>query len=172
MDESAVLSWSGKEKKMNKIFLVAFVMLLSVSFVALSSYAKGIKSSAGKGGFLTFDSSDLIGAPVKNSHGQFLGLISEVLIDNMGHAEFAVINHGSYEKYGSSGRFTPVPIAALKISETRSGQFKVVLNSSEAKLEAAPFLDPTKTDNPQYEADIYRYYGIQPSWTEEGEPMK
>jgi hypothetical protein len=58
-------------------------------------------------------------------------------------------------------------MAALKFPETRSGRLDIVLNSTEAKLEAAPLFDAIKIDNSQYEVQLYRYYGVHPYWTEE-----
>ncbi len=119
-----------------------------------------------KSEFLLVNGMDLIGAPVKDSQGELLGLISMIEIDSQGHA-FAVINHGSYEYYGEGGGFTPVPFEALQISKPELGQMTVALNMDERQLEAAPFYDPSVTDSRQYEASIYRFYGIQPYWTEE-----
>jgi len=149
---------------MNKMYLVAFVALLSVGVAASGSYAAG---TAAKSGFMTFNSLDLIGVPVKNPQGRFLGLVNEVMIDSHGQA-FAILNHGDYDLYGSGGVNTPVPIAALRISETKSGKEKIVLNTDTEHMDFAPYLDPTKVNNPQYEANIDRYFGIQPSWSQEG----
>ncbi len=133
------------------------------------SYATGrfnvTPTTTQKSEFLLVNSSDLIGASVKDSKGELLGLISMIEIDSQGHA-FAVINHGSYEYYGEGGGFTPVPFEALQISKPELGQMTVALNMDERQLEAAPFYDPSVTDSRQYEANIYRFYGIQPYWTE------
>ena len=120
---------------------------------------------------MTFNSSDLIGVPVKNSQGRFLGLVDGVMIASDGQA-FAVVNHGDYDLYGPGGVNTPVPIAALRISETKSGKEMVVLNTDTEHMDFAPYLDPTQTNNPRYEANIDEYFGIQPSWTEEGAGSK
>jgi hypothetical protein len=153
---------------MNKIYLAALVTLLSVGLAASASYAAG---TAGKGGFMTFNSLDLIGVPVKNPQGRFLGLVKEVMIDSHGQA-FAIVNHGDEDIYGPGGVNTPVPIAALRISETNSGKEKMVLNTDTEHMDFAPYLDPSKMNNPQYEANIDRYFGLQPSWTEEGASAK
>jgi len=152
------------EKKMNKIYLVALVTLLSVGLVASASYARG---PSGKGGFMTFNSFDLIGVPVKSPQGRFLGLVNEVMVDSNGQA-FAIVNHGDYDLYGPGGVNTPVPIAALRISETKSGKEMIVLNTDTEHMDFAPYLDPAKMNNPQYEASIDMYFGLQPSWTKEG----
>ena len=153
---------------MSKIYLVAFVTLLSIGLAASASYAAG---TGGKGGFTTFNSLDLVGVPVKNPQGRFLGIVNEVMIDSNGQA-FAIVNHGDYDLYGSGGVNTPVPIAALRISETKSGKEIIILNTDTEHMDFAPYLDPTEMDNPRYEANIDMYFGVQPSWTEEGTSAK
>jgi len=149
------------EEKMKKIFVVALVSLLSVGLAASASYAK---SPMGKGGFMTFDSFDLIGVPVKSPQGTFFGLVNGVMIGSDGQA-FAVVNHGDYDLYGEGGVNTPVPIAALRISETKSGKEMIVLNTDTEHMDFAPYLDPAKSNDRQYEASIDRYFGVQPSWS-------
>jgi len=153
---------------MNKIYVVALVTLLSVGLAASASYEAG---TAGKGGFMTFNSLDLIGVPVKNPQGRFLGLVNEVVIDSNGQA-FAVVNHGDYDLYGPGGVNTPVPIAALRISETKAGKEMIILNTDTEHMDFAPYLDPNEMNNPLYEANIDRYFGIQPSWAEKGASAK
>ena len=153
---------------MNKIYLAVFITLLSVGLAASASYAAG---SAGKGGFMTFNSFDLIGVPVKSPQGRFVGLVNEVMVDSNRQA-FAIVNHGDYDLYGPGGVNTPVPIAALRISETKSGKEMIVLNTDTEHMDSAPYLDPTKRNDPQYEANIDRYFGLQPSWIEQGTRAK
>jgi len=148
---------------MNRMFLFGLIALLGFGLVASASYAAG---PMGKGSFGTFDTMKLIGAPVKNSSGEFLGLVNEVIVDSEGHA-FAIVNHGDYDIYGEGGVNTPVPIAALRISEGNSGQERVVLNTDTEHLDYAPYYDPAKTNDRQYEANIYTYFGLQSYWTEE-----
>ena len=149
---------------MNKMYLLALVSLLSLGLAIPVSYAGGM---TGKGGFMTFNSLDLIGAPVKNPQGEFLGLVDGVMVDSEGHA-FAIVNHGDYDLYGPGGANSPVPFAALWISGTEAGKENFVLNTDAGHMDFAPYLDPTKSNDRQYEADVYRYYGLQPYWTEEG----
>jgi hypothetical protein len=149
---------------MNKVYLAALIALLSVGLTASASYAGG---PVGKSGFMSFDSFDLIGVPVKNSQGRFLGLVNGVMIASDGEA-FAVVNHGDYDVYGSGGVNTPVPIAALKISETKSGKEMIVLNTDTEHMDFAPYLDPTRASDRQYVANIDEYFGVQPAWNERG----
>lgn len=149
---------------MNKIYLATLVALLSIGLAVPAAYAAG---TVGKSGFMTFNSLDLIGVPVRNPQGRFLGLIERVMVDSNGQA-FAIVNHGDYDLYGPGGVNTPVPIAALRISETKSGKEMIVLNTDTEHMDLAPYLDPAKVSNPQYEANIDMYFGLQPSWSEEG----
>jgi hypothetical protein len=154
---------------MNKtVFMLVLVSFLGLGLIASNSYAAG---TTGRSGFMMFNSSDLIGAPVKDSHGELMGIVNEVLVDSRGHA-FAVINHGDYDLAGSGGVNTPVPFQELRISRTKTGQETVVLKTDMEHLDFAPYLDPLKMDSHQYEANIYGYYGIQPYWTRSGELSK
>ncbi len=150
---------------MNKIYLLVFVSLLSLGLATSNSYAAG---TMGKSSFMTFDSQNLIGASVRDSAGEFLGIINEVMIDSGGHA-FAIVNHGDYALYGQEGANSPVPFKALRISETKSGGLKVAFKMDAEHLDLGPYLDPTtKPMNRQREADIYLYYGIEPNWAWSG----
>ena len=151
---------------MNKIYLFAFVALLSVGLLASSSYA-----SMGKGGSMTFNNQNLIGAVVKDSHGKALGVISRVFTEKRDNAGFALVVRWIHDQYGRERTITSVPIAALRISEMKSGKVGVVFNGTEKKLGTALF-DPGKLGQPGYDASVYRHYGISPSWTEMGTSKK
>ena len=164
----------GKESKLEKYNAMfekvdeakrdafAFASLLSVAYIGSESSAT---CSPGKRGFIAFD---MYGVPVRNSDGEFLGSITDILMSKRDHDNaFVIINIGSSSEYGDSGGLTLVPMAALSFPETRSGKLGIVLNSTEANLEAAPPFDDTKIDNSQYEIQLDRYYGVQPYWTEE-----
>jgi len=168
---SAAPALGSKLEKYNGMFktvdeanrdALALASLLSVAYIGSDSYAT---CSPGKHGFIAFD---MYGVPVKNSDGEFLGSITDILMSKRDYDNaFVVINIGSSGEYGDSGGLTLVPMAALKFPETRSGKLEIVLNSTEAKLGAAPIFDDTKIDNSQYEIQLDRYYGVQPYWAEE-----
>ncbi len=146
------------------LFFLGLVSVLSVALVASSSYAAGMNR---RGGFTMFNSSDLIGAPVKDSNGKLMAVVQELLVDPDGHA-FVVVNHGDYDLYGDGGVNTPIPFEALRISETKAGQDTVVLKTDMEHLDFAPYLNPIGKETRQDEANIYEYYGIQPYWTRGG----
>jgi sporulation protein YlmC with PRC-barrel domain len=150
---------------MNKtLFMVALVSFLSLGLLASNSYAAG---TMGRSGFMMFNSSDLIGAPVRDSHGELMAVVQEVRVDSGGHA-FAVVNHGDYDLAGSGGINTPVPFEELLISQAKAGQDTVVLKTDMEHLDFAPYFNPIKKASRQDEANIYEYYGIRPYWTESG----
>jgi hypothetical protein len=156
---------------MNKtIVMLALVSVLSLGLVASNSYASG---TMGRGGFKMFDSSDVIGAQAKDSHGELIGFVDEVMVDSGGHA-LALVYH-AYRvgddplDYGE-GVNTPVPFQELRISRTKTGQDTVLLKTDLEHLDSAPYLDPLRRENRQHEASIYEYYGIQPYWIWSGTP--
>jgi hypothetical protein len=137
--------------------VLAMGSLLSAGYVVVNSYET---CSAGKNGFITFD---MFGVPIESPDGELLGSVRNLLLNERNYDDaFAVINIG-----GSRGRLIPIPVTALEISETQSGKFDIVLNSTKAELEAAPLFSATKIDNPQYDTHIYIYFGVQPYWAEE-----
>jgi ribosomal 30S subunit maturation factor RimM len=147
-----------------KVFMLALVSFLCLGLAASSSYASGkVKRS----GFMIFNSSDLIGAPVNDSHGRLMGVVDEVMVDSGGHA-FAVVNHGDYDLYGDAGVDNPIPFEKLQISKTKAAQETIVLKTDMEHLDFAPSLNPLKKETRQDEAGIYEYYGIQPYWTRSG----
>ena len=149
---------------MNKIYLFAFVALLSVGLLVSNSYAS---SSMARSGSMTSNNQKLIGAMVKDPHGETLGVISRVFTEKTDNAEFALVVHRVRNGEGFLvKRYAAVPITALKISEMKSGKLNVVLNTTEKKMEAAPFFDPARIAKVPYDAYVYEYYGVQPSWTE------
>jgi hypothetical protein len=94
---------------MNKtVWMLALVSFLSLGLVGFNSYAAGTTRESG---FRMLNSSDLIGAPIKDSHGE-IDFVNEVIVDNEGHA-LAVIYHayrGDYDPFNYGGGVsTPVP---------------------------------------------------------------
>ena len=144
---------------------VYIVTVLAVLVLALASFGVYAGDMNGKSQSLSCERTDLVGAIVKNSRGDVIGIVNRV--EDSGGQSFAIINHGADSYYGEGGGYTPVPVGALKMEassqEKPNNPMTVVLNKSEKQLEAAPFWDPTKMNDPQYEAKIDKFYGAQPS---------
>ena len=146
---------------MGKMILFIFAVFYGV-LIASGSYL----SSMGK---VTFDDQRVISTIVKDPYGKALGVIDRVFTAKTDNAKFAIVLYRTHDKYGNAERrFIAVPVKALKISEMKSNGVIVVLNRTEKKLDAAPFFDPARIENPRYDANIYRFYGLQPSWSENG----
>jgi len=139
-------------------------IILGVLIIAVAAFGLYYTGTMEKDQSLSCDRTDLVGAFVENSRGEVIGFVSR--IEDFGNQSFAIINHGSESSYGEGGRYTPVPVGALKIAEpgvVQPDQSKtVVLNRSEKYLETAPYWDPTKMDDPVYESRITGFFGVQP----------
>jgi hypothetical protein len=146
---------------MNKMLLFGLIAFLGFGLVTSASYAAGAVGKTSS----SFSAIKLVGVAVRNPDGQILGVVDEVLVDSQGHA-FAIVNHGKYDIYGKGDVNTPVPIAALRVSGTHSGNERIILNADLKHLDLAPRYDAVKANDRQYETRIYTYFGVQPYWTE------
>ena len=156
------------EGMLDRVFFFGFFVVFYGVLIAAGLYTQ---SAMGRS---ALDKQNLIGAVVTNPDGKTIGIINRVLTEKSDNAKFAVVVH-SVLNSGHSGylQFTPVPIPALGISEEmKSGNVNIVLNLGQGQLDAAPFL--ANIGNPKDDASVYKYYGLQPSWTENGmeKPMK
>lgn len=107
--------------------------------------------------------STLVGDRVRNSKGEDLGKIEEVMIDlATGRVAYAVISFGGF--IGMGDKLFAVPWSALKVDE---GQREFVLDVDRAVLENAPGFDknqwPDMAD-PSFENNIHGHYGKTPYW--------
>jgi hypothetical protein len=144
-----------------KIYTLADLAFLVVALASVGVYAR---DTMGKSQSASCDKTNLLGAIVKSSRGDVIGIVNR--IENDGGQSFAIINHGPASYYGEEGGYTPVPVAALKNAKhdpNLDNALTVVLNKTEKQLEAAPFWDPIKMDNHRYEAKIDNYYGAKAS---------
>ena len=148
---------------MKKIYYFGFVGVLSFGLLVSSSYAS---SSMGKSGAITFSNQELIGAMVEDSHGKPLGVISRVLTEQTDNAKFVLVARRTHDQYGWHRTIIPVPIADLRISETKYGAYALV-NGTEKELDTAMF-DSAMLGKPNYDAYVYKFYGVQPRWAENG----
>ena len=146
-----------------KIYQMAILALLVMAFASFGAYAQDLNT---KNESPSCNRTDLVGALVRNPNGNLIGVVDEVK-DADGQS-FAIIDHGPETVFGEADYATPVPVAALKISESRSEQSDqpatVILDKTEKQLEAAPSWDPDKMANRLYEARIDDFYGIQPTY--------
>ena len=154
----------------NTLLFFGLVSVLILGLVGSNSYASG---TMGRIGFKMFDSSDLIGAAVKDPHGEPMGIVDEVRVDPEGQA-FAVVIHWGYDPYlyGERGVNSPAPFQEFRISQIKAGQVTGDLRTDLEHLDFVPYLNPPKADSLQYRANSYEYYGIRPYWNQSGSPGK
>lgn len=108
-------------------------------------------------------SSTLEGDSVRNSAGEDLGKIEEIMIDiPTGRVAYAVLSFGGF--LGIGNKLFAVPWEALTVDE-EAHQF--ILNVDRQTLENAPGFDkdnwPDMAD-PSWGAQIHSHYGYTPYW--------
>jgi len=107
--------------------------------------------------------STLAGDSVKNSAGEDLGKVDEIMIDiPSGRVAYAVLSFGGFLRMGN--KLFAVPWDALKVDQDRKC---FVLEVDKTQLENAPGFDkdnwPDMADQTWGE-QIYSYYGKTPYW--------
>jgi hypothetical protein len=140
---------------MRKIMIAtALVLALLFGFAVARSMANETMEKSG-------ETSGPIGATVKNLKGEDLGTITDVVTGPQGRLGFAIL---TYWVSDDTQRRVAVPFGALSCQEQ-----KCVLNASRDKLASEPaYGSEDELNEPKVAGDIYRYFGIQPYWTEEG----
>jgi hypothetical protein len=104
-----------------------------------------------------------VGDRVRNSKGEDLGKIEEIMIDlPTGRVAYAVLSFGGF--IGIGDKLFAVPWSALQVDE---GKQELVLDIDRKVLESAPGFDkndwPDMAD-PSFEASIHAHYGSTPYW--------
>ena len=154
---------------MNKWLTVFAVSILAFGLTVGGSdaaWGKGMKSTA-----FEFRASRIIGMEVKDQKGEKLGKIKELLVDPQESSRivFAVLDPARSLEFGHD-RLVAIPITALSRSDR---EHIYVLNMARDKLAKAPSFDedhwPNVADR-SWSAEVYRYYGQTPYWTEGNKP--
>jgi sporulation protein YlmC with PRC-barrel domain len=107
--------------------------------------------------------SSVVGHHVRNSAGEDLGHLEEVMIDApTGRVAYAVLSFGGFLKLGN--KLFAIPWEALWLNE-RDKEF--VLNVDRQQLERAPGFDkenwPDMADR-EWGSGVFAYYGFKPYW--------
>ena len=132
----------------------ALVLVLVFGYAVAKSMAHEMMSKSG-------ETSELLGTTVKNPQGKDLRIIADVVTGPEGRVAFAVINYWISD---DTQKRIAVPFGALSCE----GQ-NCVLNASRDTLDSAPaFVSEDDLAERKLAEDIYRYFGLQPYWTEEG----
>ncbi len=100
----------------------------------------------------------VIGTNVKDTTGQKIGQVEDVLLDKQSNnIMFAVVGFGGF--LGMGEKFHPIPWASLDYDESESAY---IVNFTKEQLKAAPAdsIDAlTSDDGIEYRARAYDYYG-------------
>lgn len=108
----------------------------------------------------------LAGDRVRNTAGEDLGKIEELMIDiPTGRIAYAVLSFGGF--LGMGNKLFAIPWDALTVNEI---EHEFILNVDKKTLEAAPGFDkdewPDMAD-PNFGSQIYGHYGYKPFWDDE-----
>jgi hypothetical protein len=142
--------------------IIVFIMLISLfsfGWMVANSYATEPMT---KGSSRPYEASKLVGTYVKNLQGEYLGRVNDFII-NKDRIAFGILSHGGF--LGMGGKLVAIPFGALSF-EHKGGYF--VLDISRDRLESAPEFDRTRFASPTWAEDVYRFFGLQPYWTEGG----
>jgi len=112
----------------------------------------------------------LAGDRVRNSAGDDLGKIEEIMLDiPSGRVAYAVLSFGGF--LGMGNKLFAVPWDALTLDEE---EHEFILNVDKQTLENAPGFDkdnwPDMAD-PSWGSQIYDYYGSKPYWKSDRDTM-
>jgi sporulation protein YlmC with PRC-barrel domain len=109
--------------------------------------------------------STITGDPVRNSAGDDLGKIEEIVIDlDRGRVAYAVLAAGGF--MGVGDKYFAIPWDRLTVDLDNK---EVVVDVEQDLLENAPGFDKDNWPDPKdnaWIADIYRYYETTPYWDE------
>lgn len=107
--------------------------------------------------------SRVIGTPVKDTSGETLGKIEDVVLDKLDNAiMFAVVGFGGLMGVGE--KFHPLPWSVLDYDEEAQAY---VVPYTKDQLKAAPsdtITELTKDDGLAHREKVYDYYKVTPYW--------
>ena len=104
--------------------------------------------------------SNLKWSTVKDSRGQYVGGITDIVINPDGRISFAVLSPFGMNG-GMNERLLALPFNVLSLNDKY-----VVVNTTSEKLVTAPLFRTTYLNARSWAEETNRYFGIQPSWGE------
>jgi hypothetical protein len=140
------------------VLLIALISL--IGFGAAASYGKEPVTSEG---IHFYQVSHLYGSYVKNPQGEYLGRIEDFIIEK-DHISYLIMTQGGV--VGMRGKLIAVPFEVCSFDPKGP---KFMLNVSREKLRSAPsFFWSKDLSGRKWAEDSYRFFGLQPYWTDEG----
>jgi len=101
---------------------------------------------------------------INNSKGEYVGTLTNLLVDSAGNIGFIVISIGNDDKQDKKDIAVPL----ITFSYDREKRL-IILDVSTETLSAAPAFKASELSDPAFAEKTYRYFGLMPSWTTEGE---
>jgi len=98
---------------------------------------------------------------VRDSTGQYVGTITNVLADSSGNIAFIILSVGDQGEPGN--KEVVIPLGILSLDDANR---TVVLNLSKEELAAAPGFDLSDLSDSTFAEKVYRFYGLMPAWDE------
>jgi sporulation protein YlmC with PRC-barrel domain len=123
---------------------------------------KAHELSMTKGWNRPYGASEIVGTRVKNTQGEVVGKIEDLVFDDEGRISFAVLGYGGFLGIGQN--LVAVPITSLSYREEPR---HFVLNAMKEDIQSAPLFSKKALDDPRWANDFYRYFGQQPYWTKD-----
>jgi sporulation protein YlmC with PRC-barrel domain len=113
----------------------------------------------------TLSASSLIGDPVKNTQGEDVGTIKEIMIDTQsGRVAYCVLSFGGF--LGMGDKLFAIPWQAFSVDEA---DHSMRLNVDKETLRNAEGFDPNNwpdTADPEWGRQVHQHYGYTPYWEE------
>ncbi len=143
-----------------KLMMILLVFVLTLGVATANAVAKEPISRT----LPNYEVSKLLWSDVENPQGEYLGRVTDFVVDSNGRIEFAILLQG-YLEIGDS-RYVAVPFEALSHG---SSSHDFVLDTTRERLASAPSFNEKKDlTNRKFAEEMYRYFGLEPSWTEGG----
>ncbi|HSR13754.1 MAG TPA: PRC-barrel domain-containing protein [Thermodesulfobacteriota bacterium] len=131
---------------MNKIIAVLAVLALAAFSATAASAAVSMDHP--------FQIRQFIGKEVRGMNGETLGTIQDFVTSSNGNIQYALLSTSD-----QTGRLVAVPFQALNSGRDMS---YFTLNATRDQLRNAPMFSMNDLNNPAWNQQMYRYYGVQP----------
>jgi sporulation protein YlmC with PRC-barrel domain len=149
-------------KRIFNIIVALFILILGLLIVA--GYASESRS---KGWDRSYQASEAIGLWVMNHQGRYLGRIQDLVFDREDRVIFAIVGYSRFNWKSIGENSVAVPFNAL-VYERHAKQPVARVDIPLEKFHSAPRFTKADLMDRRREAEVYRYFGQQPYWTERG----
>ena len=143
---------------MAKITILLVAGVFAFGLLVTNGFAGGQAAiSMGKPSSL----SGMAGTSVLSSKGEYMGRVTDFVMDSQGHVTFVVVSHGGFLRIGEKD--TAVPFGSFAYD--RQNKY-FVLDITRDKLDMAPVFRKRDLYNEKWAKNVYGYFGHALPWTE------